>query len=130
VVLFSESPCHFEQYPANRCSEYRAHPVKFVDHTYERDPRYPEWHGWHAGRRGLASNLNALGVDDSIIQRILRHSSMTVTQSYYIKTFGDDVREAMEKIEKNFAAKSATQTLTDTNRTLNGESGATPASVN
>ena len=31
------------------------------------------WHGWHGFRRGLASNLNHLGVDDSVIQRILRH---------------------------------------------------------
>jgi integrase len=33
------------------------------------------WHGWHGFRRGLASNLNRLGVDDSGIQRILRHST-------------------------------------------------------
>jgi integrase len=25
------------------------------------------WHGWHGFRRGLASNLNRLGVDDSVI---------------------------------------------------------------
>jgi hypothetical protein len=30
--------------------------------------------------RGLASNLNRLGVDDSIIQGILRHSTVSVTQ--------------------------------------------------
>jgi hypothetical protein len=33
------------------------------------------WHGWYGFRRGLASNLNRLGVDDSVIQRILRHSN-------------------------------------------------------
>jgi hypothetical protein len=33
------------------------------------------WHGWHGFRRGLASNLNRLGIDDSAIQRILRHST-------------------------------------------------------
>src|SRR5271155_4527355 len=34
------------------------------------------WKGWHGFRRGLASNLNRLGVDDSIIQGILRHSTV------------------------------------------------------
>lgn len=34
------------------------------------------WHGWHGFRRGLASNLNRLGVDDPVIQRILRHSTV------------------------------------------------------
>jgi integrase len=33
------------------------------------------WHGWHGFRRGLTTNLNRLGVDDSVIQRILRHST-------------------------------------------------------
>jgi integrase len=44
------------------------------------------WHGWHGFRRGLASNLNRLGVDDSVIQRILRHSTVATTQNHYIKT--------------------------------------------
>jgi integrase len=43
------------------------------------------WHGWHGFRRGLASNLNRLGVDDFVIQRILRHSRVATTQSHYIK---------------------------------------------
>src|ERR1700686_822521 len=29
-----------------------------------------EWHGWHALRRGLGTNLNALGVDGRTIQAI------------------------------------------------------------
>jgi integrase len=36
--------------------------------------------GWHGFRRGLASNLNRLGVDDSIIPSILRHSTVAATQ--------------------------------------------------
>jgi len=43
-------------------------------HTFERDKSLPLWHGWHAFRRGLATNLHALGVDDKTIQAILRHS--------------------------------------------------------
>jgi len=48
------------------------------------------WHGWHAFRRGLASNLNRLGIDDSIIQAILRHSDVALTQRCYIKTVPPD----------------------------------------
>ena len=32
------------------------------------------WYGWHAFRRGLASNLYAMGAPDKVVQRILRHS--------------------------------------------------------
>src|SRR5215472_4247121 len=58
-----------------------------------------EWHGWHAFRRGLATNLNLLGVDDSVIQRILRHSHVAVTQTCYIKTASEDAKAAMQKLE-------------------------------
>jgi hypothetical protein len=57
-----------------------------ADHDYARDKVRPEWHGFHAFRRGLATNLHALGVDDLTIQRILRHSHVSVTQQCYIKT--------------------------------------------
>jgi integrase len=74
------------------------------DHTYERDSRYPEWHGWHAARRGLGSNLYRLGVPDIVIQRILRHANVSTTATYYIKTAADDVRDAMSKLENNIPA--------------------------
>ncbi len=45
-------------------------------HAFKRDARYPEWHGWHAARRGLGSNLYRLGVPDMVIQRILRHANV------------------------------------------------------
>ena len=57
-----------------------------------------EWHGWHGFRRGLATNLNRLGVDDSVIQRIMRHSSLAVTQRCYIKTDGTDAESAMRQL--------------------------------
>lgn len=63
------------------------------------DAGLPEWHGWHACRRGLGSNLYRLGVPDMVIQRILRHANVSTTQGYYIKTAADDVRGAMEKLE-------------------------------
>ena len=45
-------------------------------HDYVRDSSRPEWKGWHAFRRGLATNLHDLGVDDHTIKAILRHSSV------------------------------------------------------
>jgi integrase len=58
-----------------------------------------EWHGWHGCRRGLATNLNRLGVDDSVIQRILRHNNVAVTQACYIKTADAEAIAAMRALE-------------------------------
>lgn len=60
------------------------------------------WHGWHGFRTGLATNLNDLGVDDSVIQAILRHASVTVTQKHYIKTTSPQAQAAMKKLGKVF----------------------------
>ena len=57
------------------------------------------WYGWHAFRRGLASNLYALGAQDKIVQRILRHSRPHVTRDCYIKVFDHTVLQAMQKLE-------------------------------
>jgi integrase len=40
-----------------------------------------------------------LGVDDSVIQRILRHSNVAVTQACYIKTASEDAKAAVQKLE-------------------------------
>ena len=72
-------------------------------HLYKRDARIPEWHGWHAARRGLGSNLYRLGVPDMVIQRILRHANVSTTATYYIKTAAADVRNAMTKLENHIA---------------------------
>jgi integrase len=61
------------------------------------------WHGWHAFRRGIASNLFALGVNEKIVQRILRHSKPQVTRERYIKAFDPDVIAAMKKMEATIA---------------------------
>jgi integrase len=69
-------------------------------HNYERDLSRPEWHGFHAFRRGLATNLHDLGVDDKTIQAILRHSTVAVTQNSYIKTLSAQSIAAMQQLEK------------------------------
>jgi integrase len=43
--------------------------------------------------------INHLGVDDSLIQRILRHSNVAVTPACYIKTASEDAKAAMQKLE-------------------------------
>jgi integrase len=59
-----------------------------------------QWAGWHGFRRGLASNLNRLGVDDSVIQAILRHSHVSVTQACYIKTNRPELESAMRNFSE------------------------------
>lgn len=86
-----------------------------ANHSYQRDSRIPEWHGWHAARRGLGSNLYRMGVPEMVIQRILRHANVSTTVSYYVKTAADDVRKAMMELEKQIADPSAT--VGDTMRT-------------
>ena len=52
----------------------------------------PEWHGWHAARRGLGTNLYRLGVPEKTIQAILRHANVSTTNTFYIKSAADDMR--------------------------------------
>jgi integrase len=101
----------------NRCKQCGkaelGHPNS--EHKYERDAGIPEWHGWHAARRGLGSNLYRLGVPEIVIQRILRHANVSTTATYYIKTAADDVRSAMAKLESQITVGSSD--LSDTNGT-------------
>ena len=90
------------------CSKLEVEHTLDGDHQYERNAVLPQWHGWHAFRRGLATNLHRLGVSDVTIQRILRHSNVAVAQACYIKTASDESKAAMEKLES---------ALTDTNVT-------------
>lgn len=57
------------------------------------------WHGFHAFRRGLATNLRTLGVDDLTIKEILRHSDVSVTRASYIKRVEGKSVEAMDRLE-------------------------------
>lgn len=61
-----------------------------------------QWHGWHAFRRGLSTNLHDLGVDDLTIQKIMRHDDVATTQAHYIKTRDSRTRQAMRKLEAAF----------------------------
>lgn len=58
-----------------------------------------EWYGWHACRRGIASNLFELGANEKVVQRILRHAKPHVTKERYIKAFDPAVLAAMKTLE-------------------------------
>jgi len=58
-----------------------------------------EWHGWHAFRRGVATNLHRLGISDKVIQQILRHANVTTTINIYVKTVSSDATAAMKMLE-------------------------------
>ena len=60
-----------------------------------------QWYGWHAFRRGLATNLHRLGISDKTIQRILRQANVGVTQNCYIKTADSDASEAMQQFQRS-----------------------------
>jgi len=78
------------------------HPLD-LNSCYQREMKDVHKHAgvtWHGFRRGLASNLNRLGVDDSVIQRILRHSNVAITQNHNIKTASPDAIAAMRQFSK------------------------------
>jgi integrase len=75
-----------------------------LGHVYQRDESRPDWKGWHAFRRGLATNLHDLGVDDFTIQRILRHSSVEVTRRAYIRTLPEQSIDAMGRLENKLSS--------------------------
>jgi len=56
------------------------------------------WRGWHGFRRGLATNLNALGVDDKTIQAILRHGNVNITMNIYVKSVAESQVAAMDLV--------------------------------
>ena len=80
-------------------------------HEYVRDGSLPMWHGFHSFRRGLASTLYGLGVDDVMVQQILRHQDVGVTRKHYIKTVPEQSVSAMAKLEAALCADRALETL-------------------
>lgn len=71
------------------------------------------WYGWHAFRRGLASNLSEQGVPDDVIQQILRHGDVQTTQKFYRKTRRPAVAKAMRKLSRKLGVVSKRKLTTD-----------------
>lgn len=119
----------------NRCAvcgltEGKPHLKAKEPHDFARDARYPEWRGWHAARRGLGSNLYHLGVPSKVIQAILRHSNVSVTEAYYIKPMSDDVLSAMANLEERVEQQISAQALRDSAGDSKTVSVAKPETVN
>lgn len=72
---------------------------KIEGHMFKLDETL-QWHGWHAFRRGLATNLHALGVDDKTIQAILRHSNVGLTMNVYVKSVNESQVSAMDALSE------------------------------
>jgi integrase len=51
------------------------------------------WVGYHEFRRGLATRLHDMGVDDLTIRRIMRHGDVDTTRRTYIKTLPEQVNQ-------------------------------------
>jgi len=58
-----------------------------------------KWNGWHAFRRGLATNLHDMGVPTKVIQRICRHADEATTKKHYIHATEPGVQRGMRKLE-------------------------------
>ena len=82
-----------------------------ISHEFELDDNLPMWHCWHAFRRQLSSTLYALGVDDLMVQRIMRHKDVQTTRDHYIKTTSAQSVAAMAKLEASFSASCADRAL-------------------
>jgi integrase len=79
-------------------------------HMFELDTSL-QWRGWHSFRRGLATNLHAIGVDDKTIQQILRHSNIAMTQNVYIKSLAASGVSAMDLLGAEMRKEAACNNL-------------------
>jgi integrase len=72
-----------------------------------------KWHGWHAFRRGLATNLHSIGIDDKTIQAILRHSNVGLTMNVYVKSVTQSQVNAMDALGTQFTAETCNELATN-----------------
>jgi integrase len=97
------------------CAKFRtlSHGATHPHLHFFRFPFVPkDWRtGWHAFRRGLATNLHALGVEDKTIQAILRHSTLVLTMNVYVKTVGESQTNALDSLSAQPCNASATQRI-------------------
>jgi len=81
-----------------------------LDSLYHRQMKEPfkaggiEWEGWHGFRRDLATNLERIGVRESIAAIVLRHSNDRVTRKHYIKPPTIEAIAAMRRLSETLLA--------------------------
>jgi integrase len=103
VIMPALERCEFCEQPK---SEHKNN-----DHPFVRDDAFPKWHGWHAFRRGIATNLHQLGVADKDIQAILRHSNIGITMNIYVKSVAESQVDAMDLLGEEFEKQNKIGTL-------------------
>jgi integrase len=86
---------------------------KAEGHLFKRDDSLPLWYGWHAFRRGLATNLHTLGIDGKAIQAILRHSTLALTMNIYVKSVSESQTAALDSLSEKFDLCNVSATKTD-----------------
>jgi len=64
-----------------------------------------KWYGWHGFRSGPATNLYALGIEETVIRDILRHADVKVTRAHYIKSTTATSQPVMQKLGKAFQGR-------------------------
>jgi integrase len=72
-------------------------------HEFKADKKLSLWHGWHAFRRGLGTNLSELGVPTKVIQGLLRHEDIGTTSRHYIHVSDVLATGAMKQLEEKWA---------------------------
>jgi hypothetical protein len=85
-------------------------------HMFELDKSL-QWHGWHRFRRGLATNLHAIHVDDKTIQAILRHSNIGLTMNVYVKSVAASGVNAMDLLGEEMRKNSSYNVLSTNSST-------------
>jgi integrase len=70
-----------------------------------------KWYGWHALRRGFATRLHDAGVQDRIIQSLMRHSSLSVTMKHYVKASNTANIAAIKKLTPKLMPPSVSATI-------------------
>jgi integrase len=87
----------------NRCATCHISESKHekADHDFQRDASLPQWRGYYACRRGLATL--ATSVDTALAAKsLLRHSNIATTEQHYIKSVPADATRAVDKISALF----------------------------
>jgi hypothetical protein len=74
--------------------------------TLRKDASLPQWRGWYAFRRGIATELMAATHDPLTAKGMLRHSNVSTTMAHYVKDVPESTRRGMQKLEEQFNALS------------------------
>jgi integrase len=103
-----------------------------LDSLYRRQMKEPlqkagiEWEGWHGFRRGLATNLERIGVRDAIGAMVLRHSNDRVTRKHYIKPPSIEAITAMRRLSETLSTIKTPKLLPTCSPELQKDTEATP----